>query len=698
MAAYAPLTVGAIALLTLGVSAQIPSQAPPPAPPASTGVVVGQVVDGTSSRPVAGALVALTPAPGGIAGINPGEPMPMDQFMSLDIGALMSGVRQTLTDNQGRFAFTSLPRSTFTLNATKAGWSGGGYGQQRPDGTPAALILIGNDRVGDVSLRLWKNAAIVGTVVDEAGDPIVGLSVRAVRRTWQAGRARLTVGGSGQTDDRGMYRIGGLRPGEYLALVPQTPATAPVSGAPGGLDPAVLQAMIASGGAGTDPNALIANITALSAGGSSNGIRVGPWVLQTSTMGGRLIPPGTSGGRMVAYRTTFYPSALSSSQATAISLGSGDERTGVDFQLRPGVVEAVSGTLTGPDGPIGGLQVRLVPTGSEEMGSDAGFESATSTSAPDGTFAFLAVPPGQYVLKALRTPRLQVGSAGLGALGAGASVIQNAQGGRAVSMGPMTMDMIMPAPAPIPTEATLWASVPVSVGESDIAGFNVALRPGYRVSGRAEFDGGSPKPTGEQLRRMPVVLDRADIGGAQTNPLAGMGQTSGGQFDATGQFTTYGLLPGKYFIRAPFSFGNWTLKSATLGGRDVSDSPFEIDSADVSGVVLTFTDRPPELSGVVRDGQSKPSPSASVVVFPAQPEEWVDFGSAPRRLRATKTGPDGRYRLAGLPAGDYYVAAVAGEVASDWQNASALQDLVRLASRVTIGDAEKKAQDLTVGR
>jgi hypothetical protein len=457
--------------------------------------------------------------------------------------------------------------------------------------------------------------------------------------------------------------------------------------------------MIAAAGPGTNPNTLLANISALAVGGGgSGGIRAGDWLLQTTAPGSRLVPPSIgSGGRMFAYRTTFYPSAPASSQAASITLGSGEERTGVDFQLRPVAVFQVAGEVTGPEGPVGNLAVRLLPAGTEELTSDAGFESATTTTDAGGRFVFLAVPPGEYTLKTVRTPRPSASSAAA-AMSANMSMIQNAQGNRAVSAGPLSMDMMMPTPPPIPPEPTLWASAPVSLGESDLTGVTVPLRAGFRVSGRAEFDGNALKPTPDQLRRMPVVLDRADTGGAFASPVAGLGQPQNGQFDATGQFTTYGMVPGKYFVRAPFTFGGWTLKSASIDGRDAADVPLDLEDADVGGVVLTFTDKPTEIAGAVHDAQGQPDPTASVVLFPVQPESWTDFGSSPRRLRVVRAGANAQYRVGGLPPGEYFAAAVRAEVGGDWQNPSFLLSLSQVATRVTVTDADKKVLDLTSSR
>ena len=240
----------------------------------------------------------------------------------------------------------------------------------------------------------------------------------------------------------------------------------------------------------------------------------------------------------------------------------------------------------------------------------------------------------------------------------------------------------------------------MSVGDADLTALGVPLRSGFRVSGRLAFDGtGSPPPI-SQFRRIPVMLDRAGagaLGQAAAAALTGA-RGDGGQFDDSGQFSTYGVVPGKYFVRVPFSVGGWTLKSATLGGANLADVPLTIEDADVGGVVLTFTDRVSDLSGIVRSEQGNAEAQASVIVFPTDASAWIDFGSSPRRLRTSRTSKDGSYRFSALPPGDYLVAAVRGDIGGDWQNPSFLETISRTAARVSIGDGEKKTQDLRTSR
>jgi hypothetical protein len=67
---------------------------------------------------------------------------------------------------------------------------------------------------------MWRYAVIAGRVVDESGDPLVSKSVRVLKRTIAGGKVRLVMSSIDSTDDRGMFRIGQLEPGEYVVAVP----------------------------------------------------------------------------------------------------------------------------------------------------------------------------------------------------------------------------------------------------------------------------------------------------------------------------------------------------------------------------------------------------------------------------------------------------------------------------------------------
>ena len=198
------------------------------------------------------------------------------------------------------------------------------------------------------------------------------------------------------TDDRGQYRIGTLVPGTYIVQVRSTITTVPVSVAD-----LYQQAMSTPGGMNTLPMDL------MMMGMPTSGMRVGDYTLQYSGLSGRaaLPPPPASDGRLSVYPTLFYPSATVVSQATPITVASGEDRNAIDMTLKLVRSTTVSGVVHGPEGPAGMVSLRLLPGGVEEFTSDIGFEAATSMTAADGTFRVLGVPSGSYTLIAQRVPR-----------------------------------------------------------------------------------------------------------------------------------------------------------------------------------------------------------------------------------------------------------------------------------------------------
>ena len=189
---------------------------------------------------------------------------------------------------------------------------------------------------------MWKNAAITGTIVDEAGEPVVALQVRAVRRMFIGGRRRFVPSGAlATTDDRGVYRLSGLPPGEYLVAASQPTFSANTS---------AFADIRTARGAG-------AELAWRLPPGAANGIQVG----QAQLMLGRggAIPPPPVRGRMQIYPPIFYPSALAPAQATTIALASGEERIGIDLQLQPVPTVRVAGTLMGASGPAGTVDAEV---------------------------------------------------------------------------------------------------------------------------------------------------------------------------------------------------------------------------------------------------------------------------------------------------------------------------------------------------
>jgi hypothetical protein len=326
--------------------------------------------------------------------------------------------------------------------------------------------------------------------------------------------------------------------------------------------------------------------------------------------------------------------------------------------------------------------MELIDATTEEADRDPVFAVAESVSDATGAFTFLGVPVGSYLLRVQKNPpQPEQGSAGMTA------VIQMPNGGT------ITTRSSGGASPPVTDDPTLWAQVPVSVTGPDVTGLGVVLRTGSRLSGRVQFVGSRAQPTAAQLAEMSVNLQAA--GGRTQAALTidgGAFYSTRGSVDANGQFKTYQFPPGRYVVRATSPAPGWMLASATFRGRDVADAPLEVAGEDLTDILITFTDRLSELTGTVRAAQG-PDAAATVLVFPADPAAWVDYGPIARRLRLLRPSSDGIYRTA-LPAGNYLVTAIHSPVSSTWTDPEFLQKVAATATRVTIAEGAEKVQDL----
>src|SRR5262249_37270482 len=256
-----------------------------------------------------------------------------------------------------------------------------------------------------------------------------------------------------------------------------------------------------------------------------------------------------------------------------------------------------------------------------------------------GSFTLLGVAPGQYQLIAANRPA--AGARGLG-------------GGRAA--GPA-------AAAPM-----AWGNTAVGVSNADVQGIALALRPGLEVRGRMVFDGTSAPLTPEQLRQRMM----------RVQPVGGRGAAAGaagtGTINPDGTFAITGALPGRYAIITPdWPAGKWRVKSLSADGRDVSDVPIELSSTDLANVVVTFTERPAQGSGIVHTPRAGADPNAFVVMFPADSRAWGWPTSL--HLATARTTSTGAFTISSLAPGDYIVAAISDDAAANWQDPKVLQTL-----------------------
>lgn len=657
-AAAAAMTVAARPADTTGhlaPQAVVVNQGPPiplgAEPILGTGIVSGVVIDAQTEAPIPGAVVSL--ALGGTRGL-PGQQS------------------RQVTDSRGRFVFVQVPASDrLAVRASRAGYL---PGDDRFGSTLGQLALADGQWLSDVRIELSKLGSIGGTVLDERGEPVVGVYVRALAVARIAGRQRLAAGPMTRTDDRGQYRVADLMPGRYQVLVPSVQAAVPAAASSAEIAGWTEDRLAAARSRGATPQIPVEK--AVPAGDAAR-VVVGPYP----------IPPPVSGGRALAYPMTFYPGVASLGEATIVDVKLGEQRAGLDIRLTPLPVVQVSGRVDAPPEARAGLNLRLLASGLEELG--LGSETATALVGQDGTFRFANIPAGTYTIEA----PVSVNEYRYSQLTPFGPMIGRPPG--VSGTGSWSGDIGWGPPGGGFTSTTLDGArsmsgrVTVIVGDAAVRDVEIVLRPTARITGRIAFEFDPNREQPAQLPGVQVVAEPVDA-----SPALGMPRALADRNDPSRPFELTGLLPGRYMLRASTA-STWTIKAITLDGRDHTSVPFDTTTASAfDGVVVTVTNAVARVTGSVRDARGGPAVRARVIAFPANRAQWTLPGINPPNVRSVVTNNLGAFELGSLPAGDYYVMALADARWGDWRDPAFFERAVASAERVSLAWGATIARDL----
>jgi hypothetical protein len=302
------------------------------------GSIEGRVVNGRTGAPLKRATVRLvaimaSPAPAAGAATN-----------------FLAGNRPTQiareTDEQGRFSFPGLDSGQYRLTAERQGFLRQSWGARKYSGGSTPVTVGDGQNVKAIDFRLMPQGVIIGKVLDEDGEPMAGVQVRAQRGFVRNGVKVWNTMANATTSDIGEYRLPELKPGRYvvMAMPRQNPANF-VNNAPA-----------------TDPLPATPEMT---------------------------------------YAATYYPSTTDPATAVPADVGEGGEVPNIDIRLVKSRVFRVRGKVTGlpPAGEGGGgrrgmVQVILTP---REGGRGGEVNLSGQARGADGEFEIRNVPPGQYV-------------------------------------------------------------------------------------------------------------------------------------------------------------------------------------------------------------------------------------------------------------------------------------------------------------
>jgi hypothetical protein len=319
------LSAPAVIAISVGLVAQNSPSSPDKAsePSASLSVVAGRVVTAAAGNPLKSARVALVPEHFGSRG----------------------QIYATTSDVDGHFLLKAVPPGSYQFFADRAGFVEQRY-KAGDDGTGAILSLKAGQKISDVLFRLTVAAVIAGRVSNEDGEAIARAQVFALRQRSEeeiedegVSRSRereLQAVASAQTDDRGQYRIFGLKPGKYYIRVSnyyEATHDIPVD------DSFWVQQFLGS-----------------------------------------------------EYPALYYPGVARARQAQAISVKPGGEGL-ADVVMRPAKTAEVTGHVVGPNGPAADASVTLAPLEENDFGL-----YRQDTTDEKGNFRLEHIPEGSYLI------------------------------------------------------------------------------------------------------------------------------------------------------------------------------------------------------------------------------------------------------------------------------------------------------------
>ena len=114
-------------------------------------------------------------------------------------------------DSEGKFSFDDLSPAAYIVFAVAPGYIDEAMSTGDPNDWPRHLIGA------QLKIKMIRGGVITGKVTNSKGDPIVGVPVHAVALNNPSALPTDFLGAGGaESDDRGIYRIYGLRPGQYV--------------------------------------------------------------------------------------------------------------------------------------------------------------------------------------------------------------------------------------------------------------------------------------------------------------------------------------------------------------------------------------------------------------------------------------------------------------------------------------------------
>ena len=335
------------------------------------------------------------------------------------------------------------------------------------------------------------------------------------------------------------------------------------------------------------------------------------------------------------YAATYFPGTTNIAEAQKVTVGLGQIVSDMNMTLMPTRVSRVTGTAVDSQGrPMTGMVTAMPRTDSMMMmfGPPAQIK-------PDGSFVVSGLAPGRYMLQVRG-----------------------------------------------PTNDGESAYTEITVAGDDVNGLRLVATSPSAFSGRVIVDSAAAqgfRPSSVRLGLTPTQTDMMMMGMPSQPAVL--------KDDLTFELKA---APGQFRLTMFNQPTGWTIRAVRYRNSDVTDTGIEIrPGEDLAEVEVELTNRLTDLSGVVTNAKGEAIKDYSVIVFPSDRDKWTPNS---RYMRTSRPDQDGRYKVSGVPPGQYLVIALDYLDQNEWNDKDFLEKIRARATTFSLNDGETKSVDLRI--
>jgi protocatechuate 3,4-dioxygenase beta subunit len=331
------------------------------------------------------------------------------------------------------------------------------------------------------------------------------------------------------------------------------------------------------------------------------------------------------------YATTFFPGVIDAKDAQRITLGIGQIAEDVSFTIQRTRTARVTGSVTDSKGrPFSGMLMVMRMSNGNMSGNGWPIR-------PDGTFVLANVAPGQYTLEASRFGDDE------------------------------------------PEVATLR----LTVAGQDISDVRIVTAPYVTARGRIVADAAL-------LQQFPIAgISITVIPASPDDMFPGPVRPARVGDDLAFEIKS---PPGRMRIRLIGQPTGLDVRAVRVSGVDKTDEGIDFEpGALVRDIDLELTNRVTSVSGMVTNARGEAARDYIAVLFARDPARWK-MGN--RYVKIGRPDQEARFRVTGLPPGDYYAVALEGIESGRWYDEEFLERAHRDSTTFTLMEGEAKTLDL----